>query len=727
MALRPLILPWTGQPQEAASVGSTDLAYNLTELVTPVTSKYQTVFTGSSGIDVGSEGRIWKNASGGTIAIYSLPWDSPDTQAITIFLRVKFNSMVAWNDIIRRFNAGGTARLIFQRDNANSRFYVYTRSGLCYLSTLTPAMLTDGKYHDVIVTLENAGGANTRVTVYLDGTQHNGDTLLPDYIASDLNDKVVLGENSEVAAFGAYNGRVLRQDEAARFSLWSLFEPRSIWVPVSAGGGGVTGTVAATEAGDDTAALAGTVLVQGAMAAAESGADTAAINGSSTATGTVAATETGTDAAVLSGAVIVQGLIAALEPGADSASVIGQIIVRGSLAASESGSDTAFINGASAVPVSGDCNGIESGSDAASAFGVVGWSSDGYPPTPAATPSQLSVVSSSGAARTRGLTREQIAGAVGNNPRAIKFIEDITADVTGALQEAAFSLMSDGSKASATDAQRLALDVQTLTQLARHSAEEVRVLRDELQALRVELHEARARLGGEVGQVMRTVDALAPVDVVQPAGDTDRIMVQAGSATRPTVTAVGDQKTGLFWTPGEHSMSVSLNGSQAVKFFGDSICCTGQLIMETLAPADLTHHTSISGTSTLASIQVAGTTSLLCYTTGVEIPGHLKVEGVQSTGATGTGKLVFDTDPVISGHPTIEGVTSTGATGSGMLVFRTSPTLVTPNLGTPSAINCANATNVTSSSTVGYSGTVTTASLVGKTITITNGLVTSFA
>jgi hypothetical protein len=40
----------------------------------------------------------------------------------------------------------------------------------------------------------------------------------------------------------------------------------------------------------------------------------------------------------------------------------------------------------------------------------------------------------------------------------------------------------------------------------------------------------------------------------------------------------------------------------------------------------------------------------------------------------------------------IGGVQPSGATGTGVLVFGTSPTLTTPNLGTPSAINLANAT-----------------------------------
>jgi hypothetical protein len=47
-----------------------------------------------------------------------------------------------------------------------------------------------------------------------------------------------------------------------------------------------------------------------------------------------------------------------------------------------------------------------------------------------------------------------------------------------------------------------------------------------------------------------------------------------------------------------------------------------------------------------------------------------------------------------TGHVTAEGVTSTGATGTGKFVFDGSPTLVTPNLGTPSAATLTNATGL---------------------------------
>ena len=59
---------------------------------------------------------------------------------------------------------------------------------------------------------------------------------------------------------------------------------------------------------------------------------------------------------------------------------------------------------------------------------------------------------------------------------------------------------------------------------------------------------------------------------------------------------------------------------------------------------------------------------------------------------TNESKATMFTDPTFTGHPTIEGVTSTGATGTGKFVFDTSPTLITPLLGTPSSGNFSTGT-----------------------------------
>jgi hypothetical protein len=84
------------------------------------------------------------------------------------------------------------------------------------------------------------------------------------------------------------------------------------------------------------------------------------------------------------------------------------------------------------------------------------------------------------------------------------------------------------------------------------------------------------------------------------------------------------------------------------------------------------------------------------------ITGHPTVEGITSTGATGTGKFVFDASPTITGHPTVEGVTSTGATGTGKLVFDGSPTLTTAVLGSSTATTQSAADNSTKVATTAY-------------------------
>lgn len=61
---------------------------------------------------------------------------------------------------------------------------------------------------------------------------------------------------------------------------------------------------------------------------------------------------------------------------------------------------------------------------------------------------------------------------------------------------------------------------------------------------------------------------------------------------------------------------------------------------------------------------------------------------------TVSGATVLNSSLGVSGHVTFEGVTSTGATGTGNLVFSTSPTLVTPLLGTPTSGTLTNCTGL---------------------------------
>lgn len=143
----------------------------------------------------------------------------------------------------------------------------------------------------------------------------------------------------------------------------------AIWSVYDSGGGGITGSLAATESGSDTAAVSGTVKVQGSLSSTESGSDTSAIAGSVRVSGSLAVTESGSDTAAIVGGSVATGSLNATETGSDTAAVSGTVPVQGSLAVSEAGSDTASASGT--VLVSGSLAVTEAGADSSAISGVV--------------------------------------------------------------------------------------------------------------------------------------------------------------------------------------------------------------------------------------------------------------------------------------------------------------------------------------------------------------------
>lgn len=121
-------------------------------------------------------------------------------------------------------------------------------------------------------------------------------------------------------------------------------------------------------------------------------------------------------------------------------------------------------------------------------------------------------------------------------------------------------------------------------------------------------------------------------------------------------------------------------------------------ILNLPAPASATSPARLQdvvSAATIASVPPVGTSGA--------VVGLLNANNTHSGNNTFSGTNTFSgsntfsgavTLGTVNGHPTIEGVTSTGATGTGNLVYSTSPSLVTPNLGTPSAIVLTNATSI---------------------------------
>ena len=150
----------------------------------------------------------------------------------------------------------------------------------------------------------------------------------------------------------------------------STFTSSEQTVTVSAGA--ITGTMAVTETGADTASASGDVLVAGDLAVTEVGADTADVSGEVLVAGDLSATEVGADSLAASGTVTdpaITGNLAATEVGADTAALEGGVLVEGALVASESATDG--ISASGSVLVSGDVIAAEGAADAASLLSLI--------------------------------------------------------------------------------------------------------------------------------------------------------------------------------------------------------------------------------------------------------------------------------------------------------------------------------------------------------------------
>jgi len=153
----------------------------------------------------------------------------------------------------------------------------------------------------------------------------------------------------------------------------------------------------------------------------------------------------------------------------------------------------------------------------------------------------------------------------------------------------------------------------------------------------------------------------------------------------------------------------------------------------TVAPSNLTGPITSVGSATSVAAQTGTGSTFVMNTSPTLVTPVLGVATATSINATtipSTKTLVVTTDKLSTLAATtsaeLAGVIS-DETGSGALVFATSPTLVTPNLGTPSAISLTNATNTPTDATKAnlasptFTGTVTGTPAAGTTSTATTG------
>ena len=144
----------------------------------------------------------------------------------------------------------------------------------------------------------------------------------------------------------------------------------------------------------------------------------------------------------------------------------------------------------------------------------------------------------------------------------------------------------------------------------------------------------------------------------------------------------------------------------------------------TIATAYQLYISAAPGATTAYGIYQAGSNPNL-LTGALTVTGHVTFEGVTSTGATGSGKLVFDTSPTI-GTSTLSGVTiNVGSDANYDLYYRSSGgTLTRLANGTTGQFLAATTSAAPSWGTPSGAGTVTnTGTLTANAVVIGNGTV----
>ena len=187
-----------------------------------------------------------------------------------------------------------------------------------------------------------------------------------------------------------------------------------------------------------------------------------------------------------------------------------------------------------------------------------------------------------------------------------------------------------------------------------------------------------------------TAASVNKVTVTQPAtGSTLTIADGKTLSTSATITLAGtDGKTFTLnkniILDGVDGKKLTLNKNLALDGVdGKKLTLNKNLTLDGVDGKKLTLNKNLTLGGTDGTVMTFPTTSATLARTdaGNTFLGHQVIEGVTSTGATGTGKFVFSDSPVITGHLTVESVTSTGAAGTGKFVFSNSPALT----GVPTA------------------------------------------
>jgi len=220
-------------------------------------------------------------------------------------------------------------------------------------------------------------------------------------------------------------------------------------------------------------------------------------------------------------------------------------------------------------------------------------------------------------------------------------------------------------------------------------------------------------------------------------GDEGQIELQDGTAAAPSLFFINDPDTGIY-RPSANTLGISTSGVQRLFVDEDGVTTVSggaHFDGEVRAANGNANHPTFSFTSdpdtglyrhgqNELGVSIGGTERAVFTSTTFTITPNLVVSGtgtINGTSIPASKTLVVTTDKIsvlaATSSAELAGVIS-DETGTGSLVFASSPTLVTPALGTPSALVGTNITGTAAGLTAG--NVTTNANLTGDVTSVGN-------
>lgn len=465
----------------------------------------------------------------------------------------------------------------------------------------------------------------------------------------------VLQANDATGASTGYADRYLTASSEDPGTFTSSSAPWVTWtVSIAPPVSGISGTLAATETGSDTAAVSGTVKVTGSLAATDSP-DVAAIAAAVAVSGTCAATETGADVAAVSAALYVTGTLAATETGADVALIeatVSDAAINATLTATETGSDTSSIT--AQVAVAGTLAAAEVGADTAALSAAVTVAASLAATEVGADTVALSAVVT--------VAASMAATEAGSDTAAVTATLDITGSLTATetgIDTAAITATVPVSAAvAAVEAgQDVAAVTATVVVSATLSATEVG---SDVSAITAAVAVSGSLAATEVGEDVALITGnvawpgISGTLIVTEAGaDTAAVAVSVVVSASLTATEVGSDTAAI-------TAAAAVSGSLAASEIGsDTASVTAAVIVgATLSATDAPDAAAIAGTvvvsGSLAASEVGEDTAAISAT--VAVAASLAVTEVGEDTAVVTAQVLVAAQLAASDDPDVAAI-----------------------------------------------------------------------